>query len=53
MDEGCPTTTPISSSKSSRLHGPKLGTSALGGFNCPLGRRTGVPLTTTVEARPL
>src|SRR4051794_13305331 len=31
--EACPTTTPISNSKSSRLHGPKLGTSAVGGFN--------------------
>ena len=51
--DGCPTTTPISSSKSSRLQGPKLGTSAVGGFNCPRGRRTWVPLTTTVDARPL
>ena len=30
-----------------------LGTSAVGGFNCPRGRFTLVPLTTTVEARPL
>src|SRR5882757_8747651 len=51
--DGCPTTKPISSSKSSRLQAPKLGTSAVGGFNCPRGRRTLVPLTTTVEARPL
>ena len=53
MAEGWPTTTPISSSKSSRLHGPKLGTSTFGGFNCPRGRFTLVPETTTVEARPL
>ena len=36
-----------------RLHGPKLGASTFGGFNCPRGRFTLVPLTTTVEARPL
>ena len=53
MAEGWPITTPISSSKSSRLHGPKLGTSTFGGFNCPRGRFTLVPETTTVEARPL
>ena len=51
--DACPTTTPISSSKSSRLHGPKLGASAFGGFSCPRGRFTFVPDTTTVEARPL
>src|SRR5665811_1938302 len=45
IGEPCPITTPISSSKSSRLQGPKLGSSALGGFNCPRGRRTFVPLT--------
>jgi hypothetical protein len=53
IGDGCPITTPISSSKSSRLQGPKLGASAFGGFSCPRGRRTLVPLTTTVEARPL
>src|SRR4029077_8684578 len=53
IGDDCPTTAPISSSKSSRLHGPKLGSSAFGGFNCPHGRRTLVPETTTVDARPL
>ena len=31
----------------------KLGSSAFGGLSCPRGRRTWVPETTTVEARPL
>ena len=53
IGDGCPITTPISSSKSSRLQAPKIGSSAFGGFNWPRGRRTLVPLTTTVEARPL
>ena len=53
IGEGWPTTTPISNSKSSRLQGPKLGSSAFGGFNWPRGRRTLDPLTTTVDVRPL
>src|SRR6202008_2556430 len=53
IDDGCPITTPISSSKSNRLQGPKLGAAAVGGLSCPRGRRTLVPLTMTVEARPL
>ena len=49
---GTPTTKPSSSSMSRRRDGPKLGASASGAFAWPCGRRTGVPLTTTVPARP-
>ena len=37
---------------SRRRDGPKTGASASGGFACPRGRLIGVPLTTTVPARP-
>ena len=47
-----PTTKPSSASKSSRADGPKTGLSAPAGRCCPYGRRTGVPDTITVPARP-
>jgi len=48
-----PTMKAVSNSMSSLRLGPKLGASAFGALVCPLGRRTGVPLTTTELARPL
>ena len=47
-----PTTKPSSSSMSSLRLGPKRGASSAGAFDWPQGRRIGVPLTTTVPARP-
>ena len=47
-----PTTKPSSSSMSSRRLGPWRGVSSSGDLTCPDGRTTGVPLTTTVPARP-
>ena len=47
-----PTTNPSSSSMSSRRLGPKRGAGSSGAFDWPHGRTTGVPLTTTVPARP-
>ncbi len=44
---GVPIAKPASSSMSSRRLGPYSGPG-----RCPLGRRTGVPLGTTVPARP-
>ena len=49
---GTPTTKPSSSSMSRRALGPKTGASSPGSRRWPLGRRIGVPLTTTVPARP-
>ena len=43
---------PSSSSKSRRRDGPKPGCSASRGRVWPLGRITGLPLATTVDARP-
>ena len=47
-----PTTKPSSSSMSSLRLGPKRGASSEGDFDWPHGRTIGVPLTTTVPARP-
>ena len=49
-DEPAPNTKPASASKSSRTDGPNTGPS--GPPRWPLGRRTGVPDTTTVPERP-
>jgi hypothetical protein len=37
---------------SSRTLGPNTGSGVSGGLRWPRGRTTGVPLTTTVPARP-
>ena len=47
-----PKKTPISSSWSSSLLGPKLGGPSSVADVCPCGRRTGVPSTTMLDARP-
>ena len=48
-----PTMKPISSSISSLRHALNTGRSSFGSLIWPFGRRTGVPLTITDDARPL
>ena len=47
-----PRNSPPPSRSRARGVGPKAGASALGSLICPLGRRTGVPLGTSDDARP-
>ncbi len=51
--DGWPTIAPISNSRSKRAEVAKRGSSSFGPLSWPQGLRTGVPETTTEDARPL